>query len=281
MMMDDNMLYTKNSTTTNSGYNMKRGFEKSPNRYDNNCIELPYNEQQHNNEDDHDVHNTTHNTAPSRYNNDTYNYAAVRNHHQHQQHHSGGGGAGGGGAGGGGGSKSGMALSSGSLGSEDDDHLSSASESSYCKIADVEEVNTIARLQEESLKLPDPRIRQQHNHQQHHNQQHHNQQHHNQQQHNHQQHHNQHQQENNILKMANATTARSKVSRLPAPRGRVSAGSSQEDLLGGGGGPTASYLQRPGLSPRRDYSTATGGIGWRGGGGTTAQSPPGVASFII
>uniref|UniRef100_A0A6A7G2X5 SLAIN motif-containing protein 2-like n=2 Tax=Hirondellea gigas TaxID=1518452 RepID=A0A6A7G2X5_9CRUS len=88
-----------------------------------------------------------------------------------------------------------LASSSGSLGSEDDEHLSSASESSYCKIADVEDVNTIARLQEESLKLPDLRSRAH---------------------------------EENIR----LVTARSKISRLPAPRGRVSAGSSQEDLLG-------------------------------------------------
>lgn len=84
-----------------------------------------------------------------------------------------------------------LALSSGSLGSEDDEHLSSASEGSYCRLADVEDVNTLARLQEESLKLPDPRAQ----------------------------------------KLA---PTRPKVSRLPAPRGRVSAGSSQEDLLGPG-----------------------------------------------
>ena len=103
-----------------------------------------------------------------------------------------------------------LALSSGSLGSEEDDHLSSASEGSYCKLADVEDVNTIARLQEESLKLPDSRARAH---------------------------------EENI-KLANA---RSKISRLPAPRttGRVSAGSSQEDLLG-----PASRLSN--ASPRRD-----------------------------
>ncbi|KAF2359047.1 hypothetical protein FHG87_010198 [Trinorchestia longiramus] len=107
-----------------------------------------------------------------------------------------------------------LALSSGSLGSEEDEHLSSASESSYCKIADVEDVNTLARLQEESLKLPDSRTRAH--------------------------------EEN-----AKLASARSKMSRLPAPRsGRTSAGSSQEDLLG-----NPAYRHS---SPRRPSDTWSG-----------------------
>ncbi|CAL4066111.1 unnamed protein product, partial [Meganyctiphanes norvegica] len=51
-----------------------------------------------------------------------------------------------------------LARSSGSLGSEEDDRMSSASDGSYSyRLADVEDVNAVARLQEESLKLPDPR----------------------------------------------------------------------------------------------------------------------------
>ncbi|XP_018025321.1 SLAIN motif-containing protein 2 [Hyalella azteca] len=106
------------------------------------------------------------------------------------------------------------ALSTGSLGSEEDEHLSSASEGSYCKMADVEDVNALARLQEESLKLPDSRTRDH---------------------------------EENV-KLA---SARSKMSRLPAPRsGRTSAGSSQEDLLG-----TPAYRH---CSPRRPSDAWTG-----------------------
>ena len=50
------------------------------------------------------------------------------------------------------GSRDYLGRSTGSLGSEDDDRLSSASEGSYSsyRLADVEDVNTVARLQEES-----------------------------------------------------------------------------------------------------------------------------------
>ncbi|KAK7074994.1 hypothetical protein SK128_009190 [Halocaridina rubra] len=56
-----------------------------------------------------------------------------------------------------------LARSSGSLGSEEDDRMSSASEGSFSyHLADVADVNALARLQEErvqiaGLKLPDPR----------------------------------------------------------------------------------------------------------------------------
>ena len=118
-----------------------------------------------------------------------------------------------------------LAMSSGSLGSEDDDHLSSASEGSYCKINDVEDVNTLARLQEESLKVADTS------------------------------------QSRRVQEESKLSNARSKISRLPAPKsGRVSVGSSQEDLLSG-------YIPRSGLplhaSPRR------GGLD-----GRTGFSPP-------
>ena len=50
------------------------------------------------------------------------------------------------------GSRDYLGRSTGSLGSEEDDRLSSASEGSYSsyRLADVEDVNTVARLQEES-----------------------------------------------------------------------------------------------------------------------------------